>query len=112
VVLPETGADGALSGLELKRPTADGYTFLFGSNSALAVVPNLRKDPPYDPTADFTPITYLGDNTFFIYLAAVNLNFLFGDYSVVGIAAAIEVDNSAALDVSWHSPIPGYAWSP
>lgn len=66
VVLPKPGADGALSGLELKRATADGYTFLFGSNSALAVVPSLRKDPPYDPTVDFTPITYLGDNTFFI----------------------------------------------
>ena len=66
VVLPKPGADGALSGLELKRAAADGYTFLFGSNSALAVVPSLRKDPPYDPVVDFTPITYLGDNTFFI----------------------------------------------
>ena len=66
VVLPKPGADGALSGLELKRATADGYTFLFGSNSALAVVVGLRKDPPYDPTVDFTPITYLGDNTFFV----------------------------------------------
>ena len=66
VVLPKPGADGALSGLEVKRATPDGYTFLFGSNSALAVVVSLRKDPPYDPTKDFTPITYLGDNTFFI----------------------------------------------
>src|SRR3954471_4539229 len=48
VVLPKPGADGALSGLELKRAAADGYTFLFGSNSALAVVVGLRKDPPYD----------------------------------------------------------------
>jgi tripartite-type tricarboxylate transporter receptor subunit TctC len=66
VVLPKPGADGALSGLEIKRAAPDGYTFLFGSNSALAVVPGLRKDPPYDPVVDFTPITYLGDNTFFI----------------------------------------------
>jgi tripartite-type tricarboxylate transporter receptor subunit TctC len=66
VVLPKPGADGALSGMEIKRATPDGYTFLFGSNSALAVVSALRKEPPYDPTKDFTPITYLGDNTFFI----------------------------------------------
>src|SRR5688572_24911113 len=66
VVLPKPGADGSLSGMELKRATPDGYTFLFGSNSALAVVMALRKEPPYDPTKDFTPITYLGDNTFFI----------------------------------------------
>src|SRR4051812_8033532 len=45
VVMPKPGADGALSGLEIKRAAADGYTFLFGSNSALAVVPGLRKDP-------------------------------------------------------------------
>jgi tripartite-type tricarboxylate transporter receptor subunit TctC len=66
VVLPKPGADGALSGLEVKRAAPDGYTFLFGSNSALVVVQNLRKDPPYDGSTDFTPITYIGDNTFFI----------------------------------------------
>lgn len=66
VVQAKPGADGALSGLELKRAAADGYTFLFGSNSALAVVPSLRKTPPYDPLTDFTPVSYLGDNTFFV----------------------------------------------
>jgi tripartite-type tricarboxylate transporter receptor subunit TctC len=66
VVLPKPGADGALSALEVKRASADGYTFLFGTNSPLAVVPNIRKQPPYDVMADFTPVTFLGDNTFFI----------------------------------------------
>src|SRR5262245_35491205 len=66
VVLPKPGADGALSAQELKRSPADGYTFLFGSNSALAVAPSLHKEASYDPVRDFTPITYLGDNTFFI----------------------------------------------
>jgi tripartite-type tricarboxylate transporter receptor subunit TctC len=66
VVVPKPGADGALSALDVKRSAADGYTFLFGTNSALAVAPNIRKEPPYDVMADFTPVTYLGDNTFFI----------------------------------------------
>ncbi len=66
VVVPKPGADGALSALDVKRSTADGYTFLFGTNSPLAVVPNIRKEPPYDVMADFTPVTFLGDNTFFI----------------------------------------------
>ena len=66
VVVHKPGADGALSALDVKRSTADGHTFLFGTNSPLAVVPNIRKDPPYDVMADFTPITFLGDNTFFI----------------------------------------------
>jgi tripartite-type tricarboxylate transporter receptor subunit TctC len=66
VVAHRTGADGALSAMDVKRSPADGYTFLFGTNSPLAVVPNIRKEPPYDVIADFTPITYIGDNTFFI----------------------------------------------
>lgn len=65
VVVPKPGADGALSALEVKRAAADGHTFLFGTNSPLAVVPNMRKEPPYDVMADFTPVTFLGDNTFF-----------------------------------------------
>ena len=66
VVVPKPGADGALSALEVKRAPPDGYTFLFGTNSPLAVVPNIRKEPPYDVIADFTPITFLGENSFFI----------------------------------------------
>jgi tripartite-type tricarboxylate transporter receptor subunit TctC len=66
VVVPKPGADGALSALDVKRSAADGYAFLFGTNSPLAVVPNIRKKPPYDVMADFTPITFIGENTFFI----------------------------------------------
>jgi tripartite-type tricarboxylate transporter receptor subunit TctC len=66
VVLSKPGADGAISAQEVKHSPPDGYTYLFGSNSAYSVVPNLRKEPPYDVMKDFTPITYLGDNTYFI----------------------------------------------
>lgn len=66
VVLPKPGADGALSALEVRRAAADGYTFLFGTNSAYAAVPNMRKEPPYNVLTDFTPVTFLGDNTYFI----------------------------------------------
>ena len=66
IVVHKPGADGALSATEVKRATPDGYTLLFGTNSPLAVVPNMRKEPPYDVMKDFTPITFLGDNTFFI----------------------------------------------
>jgi len=66
VVVHKPGADGALSAIEVKRSPPDGYTFLFGTNSPLAVVPNMRKEQAYDVLADFTPVTFLGDNTFFI----------------------------------------------
>jgi tripartite-type tricarboxylate transporter receptor subunit TctC len=66
IIVPKPGADGALAAGEVKRAAPDGYTFLFGTNSPLAVAPNMLKEPPYDVMADFTPVTYLGDNTFFI----------------------------------------------
>jgi len=66
VVVPKPGADGAISAQEVMRASPDGYTYLFGTNSAYSVVPNLRKVPPYDVLKDFTPVSYLGDNTFFI----------------------------------------------
>lgn len=66
VVVQKPGADGAIAAIEVQRSAPDGYTFLFGTNSPLSVVPNMRKEPPYDVVKDFTPITYLGDNTFFI----------------------------------------------
>jgi putative tricarboxylic transport membrane protein len=66
VILNKPGADGALAAIEVKRSAPDGYTFLFGTNSPLGVVPHIRKEPPYDVLSDFTPVTYLGDNAFFI----------------------------------------------
>src|ERR1700733_6368266 len=44
VVVPKPGADGALAASEVKRAAPDGYTFMFGTNSPLAVVPNMQKD--------------------------------------------------------------------
>ena len=66
LVVQKPGADGAIAASEVKRSPPDGYTFLFGTNSPLAVAPNMQKDPPYNVLTDFTPVTYLGDNTFFI----------------------------------------------
>jgi tripartite-type tricarboxylate transporter receptor subunit TctC len=66
VVIPKPGANGAISATDVARSAPDGYSFLFGTNSPLAVVPNLMKQPPYDVLKDFSPITFLGENAFFI----------------------------------------------
>jgi tripartite-type tricarboxylate transporter receptor subunit TctC len=66
MVLPKPGADGALAAGEVKRAPNDGYTFLVGTNSPLAVVPNMQKDPPYNVLTDFTPVSFMAENTFFI----------------------------------------------
>ena len=65
VLIHKPGADGSISGTEVQRSAPDGYTFLFATNSALSVAPNMRKVPPYNVLTDFTPITFMGLNTIF-----------------------------------------------
>lgn len=62
------GADGAIAASEIKRSAADGYVVMLASNSAMSGVPATRKAPPYDVTADFTPITDIGRYNFFFYV--------------------------------------------
>lgn len=62
----KAGADGAISATEVMRAAPDGYTLLFATNSPMSAAPALKKNPPYDPVTDFTPITDIGRYTFFI----------------------------------------------
>jgi len=60
------GADGAIGGEFVAKSPPDGYTLFLGGNTSMLGVPLLRKNPPYDSVADFTPITSVIRYAFFL----------------------------------------------
>lgn len=53
VVENRPGAGGAIGMEGLKNSAPDGYTLLGASTAAMSIIPNLRKNLPYDPLKDF-----------------------------------------------------------
>jgi tripartite-type tricarboxylate transporter receptor subunit TctC len=70
IVEDKPGADGAIAGELVAKSAPDVYTLLMATNSPLAAVPLLRKNPPYDPITDFTPISLIGRYTFYLLVHA------------------------------------------
>ncbi len=73
VVENRTGADGAIAADLIVKSPPDGSTLLLASQTAMMQVPLLRKNPPYDPIADFTPIGMVGQYVF-VLVASPSLN--------------------------------------
>jgi tripartite-type tricarboxylate transporter receptor subunit TctC len=57
VVDNHAGAAGALGAELAAKSPPDGYTLLVTTTAIYAILPNLRKNLPYDPAKDFVPIS-------------------------------------------------------
>jgi tripartite-type tricarboxylate transporter receptor subunit TctC len=59
IVENKPGADGNIAALAVLRSEPDGYTVFVTTNSTQAANVNLFKSMPFDPKADFAPVTGL-----------------------------------------------------
>ena len=66
VVESKPGGDSTIGAEYVAKSAPDGYTLFFGTNTAMSGAPVLRKNVPYDPMRDFTPISLIGRFSYFI----------------------------------------------
>jgi len=67
VVETRAGADGAIAADAAMKAAPDGYTLFYATNTAFNWVPATRKNPPYHPLTDFTPVSLIGYFGFFLF---------------------------------------------
>lgn len=57
IVENKPGASGIVGAMTVKQAAPDGYTLLLADSSSYVILPHLRRNLPFDPRVDFTPIT-------------------------------------------------------
>jgi len=67
IIETKPGADGAIAADATMKAAPDGYTLFYATNTAFSWVPSVRKNPPYDPLSDFTPVSMVGIFGFFVF---------------------------------------------
>ncbi len=66
VVDNRAGANGAIGFEAGAKAAPDGYTLLMSNQSGLVFAPIIKKTVPYDPIADFTPISMLFETPYYL----------------------------------------------
>ena len=67
IIETKPGADGAIAADFVMKAPPDGYTLFYATNTAFNWVLATRKQPPYDPVRDFTPVSLVGYFGFFLF---------------------------------------------
>ena len=67
VIETRPGGDGVIAADAVMKAAPDGYTLFYATNTAFNWVPATRKNPPYDPVTDFTPVSFVGYFGFFLF---------------------------------------------
>jgi tripartite-type tricarboxylate transporter receptor subunit TctC len=68
VVDNRPGGDGLIAGDVVAKAPADGYTLLMGTATGMIYAPLARRQVPYDPASDLTPIGRICEAAFFLYV--------------------------------------------
>ena len=64
VIENRLGAGGTIAGDYVAKSARDGYTLYMGSAATLCIAPALYPKLPYDPVADFSPISVIAGTAF------------------------------------------------
>jgi tripartite-type tricarboxylate transporter receptor subunit TctC len=67
VIETRPGADGAIAADAVMKAAPDGYTLFYATNTAFNWLPATRKQPPFNPLTDFTPVSFVGYFGFFLF---------------------------------------------
>ena len=67
IVETKPGGDGVIAADSVMKSAPDGYTLFYATNTAFNWVLATRKQPPYNPLTDFTPVSFVGYFGFFLF---------------------------------------------
>lgn len=70
VVESKPGAEGLIGIMDVRKSPADGYRILWAGGGSLLGTPATRRNPPFDPVADFTPIAGVVGFSYYLYVPA------------------------------------------